>query len=118
MQPWLFVTVTFFDTTSQGLGPLVVAVGPDVVPIVLLGALVVDDATVVGIGTKLNEKYCVFKGILLFHIICMQNNTVYLKIYVGQIKKIKIISNTYRNQSSILQVASQDSSPRNRIYSK
>ena len=61
MQPCLFVTVTFFDTTLQGLGETVVVVGRDGVPVVLLGVVlvvvlwaVVVDTTVVGgvAGTK------------------------------------------------------------------
>ena len=55
MQPWIFVTVTFFDCTPQGLGPLVVAVGTDVVPVVLLGVVVVVDTTVVGIRTQIEQ---------------------------------------------------------------
>jgi hypothetical protein len=63
MQPWVFVTFTFFDTTLQVFGAGLITVGTAVVVVVLFGLGVVvvvllgavDDLALD--GTKLNKKH-------------------------------------------------------------
>jgi hypothetical protein len=68
MQPWVLVTVTFFETARQGFGATVVAVDTGVVPVVLLGVLavvvlevVVVDTTLGVVGTTENKRQSVIQ---------------------------------------------------------
>jgi hypothetical protein len=61
MQPWVFVTFTFFDTTLQVFGAGLITVGTAVVVVVLFGlgvvVVVLLGAGVVDDGSKLNKKH-------------------------------------------------------------